>query len=573
MVAITRSATQSAYVNVVSDLAYARILHLMASGDSVEDAVAKADGELYAQLSFAGTAGDPGVAATALNLLGGDDAQAAYVLSASAVVLAASASADAGVQPFLDGLASDLATAGALTAADQASLKGAVACVEPDEVSSLLEARFAHVGATAPVPNVNLALDTDGDGVVNAADTCVLIANPDQAVVPNGICNYEYVYPAAPSSDVGTCIGLPSLSGDIIVADLDSTNGEDILAVGCTDVFLWLNQGGGAFAAPVGLGIDALLGVPAGSRSLVSWLAAAVVQYTECSTSTVCTLPGSGTGQSLVYLPGDGAGHLGDAVAITTGFAGFANAVVSDLNGDGSADVAGTSGLLALVILSKAGGGWDSPVSVTLPGTSNPTGLSAADMRSDGFIDLVVSTDGGGVYFLAGDGTGAYSSPSSAWLGLGTNVLNLAVTDVDLDGHPDLVGTSYRTTSALEIVWGDGTLAPSGATYDVETAPVFACSAGATSPCSGACAIPFAIGDATGDGKPDLFAGNYPAIAVNSGARTFAAPVALWSAGFNGGASGFNVLADLNGDGVADALTNVDSVTVVLIDQPEHFSW
>jgi hypothetical protein len=158
--------------------------------------------------------------------------------------------------------------------------------------------------------------------------------------------------------------------------------------------------------------------------------------------------------------------------------------------------------------------------------------------------------------------------------------LNIGIADLDADGHPDLIGTSYGSTSSLEIVWGDGTLSPSGAPYTVNVTPVSTPCALNSGGCGGPCPIPFAIGDVTADGKLDLNVGVMgTAIAVNAGNRTFAQPVTLYQAG--GGpvagmpGEGNNLLTDINGDGRADLVSGSQygGPTVVLINQPGHFSW
>jgi hypothetical protein len=575
------------YVNLLTDLSAGRTKTLMGTGLPLAAAASQADAELYAQLQFAGGSFTPGGGTTTLNLLGGDTG-AAYVLAASAIVIQASGGSDADVASLVSDLESDFSPDGALSTGHAAGLSAAAACVEPTSVNASVAARLERVGSSAPPPNMNLALDTDGDGVLNAVDSCVLIANADQSVVPNGVCNYDYVDVPPPASDSGSCITTAAATGTVVALDLDGDGNADLVALGCTDAFVWLGQAGGAFAAPVPLGLRTLLSIPATGRPLVSWLAArdmnhdgkpdVVIQFASCSGSTGCAQPGVAgeKNQNLAYLPGDGMGHLGSAAAIASGFEGFTGLVVADLNADDIPDVAGIAGLSVGVVLSGGdGGGWVAPRGVALPAAAaSLTGIAVGNLRGGTYADLAISSSAGGVYLLPGDGSGAYAAPASGWMGLGANVQNVAVADMDGDGHPDILGTSFGTSPSLEIVWGDGTITPSGAPYVAPTTPTSSCarfSAGAS--CSGQCAIPFAIGDATGDGKLDLYPGGYPAIAVNAGNRTFAAPLALWSETYNGGTTGPSLLIDVNGDGVADVVSDVRYPTVVLVNQRNYFSW
>jgi hypothetical protein len=645
---ITASGAQNAYINVLTDIEFQRIKNLMGSGSSLVAAATQADGELYGQLAVGGSAFIPGAAATQLNLLGGNNPQAAYLLAASSVIEQAanrssiSGGTDAKVQQLINTLQSDFATAGTFKAGDQTTLQNGLVCVEPDAVMASLQSYFTSILSSAVVPNINLALDTDGDNVPNATDTCVLLANADQSVVPNGICNYKVsTPPALPSSGGGQCT-VPSQYGPIsLIDDFDNANGNDLLISACTDLFLWLNQGGGTFAAPTAIGFLSKLGVTlSATQSLNLPLVQEADMNDDGNQDILVQYSVSGSGGTstpeVVYLPGDGAGHFSSAVSVYTppacltngavcttdgeccsdschlliltndggttghcqgfgpnnnGFSSGTNGqgplvTVADLNGDDIPDIAGFgNGASAgnIQILLSGGGTWTaSTVALTAgdAGAITPTGIVAYPFRTSANVDLVVSTSTNGIYFLAGDGTGSYSTPASAWTGLGTGVLNVFVSDVDVDGYPDLIAT---VGTNLQIQWGNGTFTPSATPYTVDTSNVTLAAGCAQSPpgngCGGTCPIGVAFGDVTGDGKPDMTTTIFSnAVLVNSGSRTFAPSMILWTglgnsaeAGFSGGSQ---PLVDMNGDGIADLVeTGSAPPPVALINLEDHFTW
>jgi hypothetical protein len=637
MAAITSSGSQNAYINLLSDIAFNRIKTLMGNGATLAAAVTQADTELYGQLTMAGPSFNPGADATQLNLLGGNNAPAAYLFSASAVVEEAAAlsnisgGTDAKVQSMINTLGADFATGGTFTSSDNTSLQSAVVCVEPDGVMASLQSRFTSIGSSAVVPNINLALDSDGDGIVNATDTCVLIANATQSTIPNGVCNYQFVEPPAAPSSSGQCIQTNNNGASTVVGDFDGVHGNDMFSLGCTDAYVWLNTGADSFATPVALGIETTLGVTGSDQLSMGFLTSIDMNH-DGKLDIFFQESISSSGQpvqppSFVYLPGDGTGHFGSPVTVwappscsaggstctangqccsnfcnthmfpdggITGTcqgggtsSGYTQAVVADLNGDSVPDVAAIGGNgsgWTLTTFLSASGAWTASAPVSLPSTGTTyfvEGIAAGNLRNGSQVDLAIPTQGAGLYLLAGNGTGAYSAPGSAYMGFGSSVLNIGITDVDVDGHPDLIGTAYGSTSTLDIIWGDGSLAPAGSPYAVNITPVsLPCPRGGSS-CGGQCAIPFAFADVTGDGKPDLNPGIASMnIAVNGGNRTFAQPVTLWQGG--GGTmgaqpgNGANVLADMNGDGKADLVSGGgfgSAPTVVLIDQAAHYSW
>jgi hypothetical protein len=635
MASITASGSQNAYINLVTELTFGRIKTLMGGGASIATAVTQADTELYAAFDVGGATFSPGADGTQLNLLGGNNLPSAYLFAASSVVEQAAQSSnisggtDAKVQSLINQLSIDFSSAGTLTSADAATIATGRVCVEPDSVMASLGARFTSIASTAVVPNINLALDSDGDNVPNATDTCVLLPNVDQSKIPNGICNYEFTTPPTFTSAGGQCIfggggGFGGVSGTIIIADFDTANGNDMLTPACTDLYLSLNDGTGTFGTPTALTFPSLLGV---TLSMTNQLNVQLLQAADMNHDGKPDLlveyytsdEGVNNAVQIVYLPGDGTGHFGSPVTVYapaacvakagactinaqccsnvcntvaglcggggagSGTPGYEDIAVADLNGDSIPDIAGissTGSTSSVAVILSGAGTWAPPVPVSLPSGVSVTAMVAADFRSNGDVDLAVATNGNGIYFLPGNGTGVYTAPTTAWTGLGTAVQSLLVLDIDVDTHPDLVATTGAMNGILQIQWGDGTLAPTVTPYTVNMTPAAnACVGSSTNSCIGACAIPVAFGDATGDGKPDLVPGALQAVAVNNGDRTFAQAVLIWQAGNQNASTSQNAnpLVDMNGDGNADLVLANGGVGgvpgIVLLNQANHFSW
>jgi hypothetical protein len=98
-------------------------------------------------------------------------------------------------------------------------------------------------------------------------------------------------------------------------------------------------------------------------------------------------------------------------------------------------------------------------------GVTSPTGIVSADFDGDGFPDLAVTGDvtpAGTVAILANRRDGSFASPHFYDIGAGGSRAGfLAAGDVDGDGHPDLVATSYSAgVVAVLLNAGNGTFLP-----------------------------------------------------------------------------------------------------------------
>jgi hypothetical protein len=210
--------------------------------------------------------------------------------------------------------------------------------------------------------------------------------------------------------------------------------------------------------------------------------------------------------------------------AVDTGSFGFNTARVQqfvDVNHDGKPDlviaaqtatldheVGGYAATLQ-VALNNGDGTFATPVDMPGPdvlptGFDAPVPLVLADMNGDGIPDLVVLGGSTGyelqLSIALGNGDGTFRTPSrttfaAQYLG---NEQQLAVGDFNADGKPDVVVVNPFGAAGIALGAGDGTLAPLG-------------SAGASAfnqtidlPVGGS----VAVADFTGDGRPDVLAGD-----------------------------------------------------------------
>lgn len=223
------------YVNVLTHLASNRIRTLAASGSDLALARATAEQELRAALPIGAPA--VGVAASQLNLLGGDTDANAYLFAVSVVFAQAALAAnpgavDAELQQLLNTAALDFAD-GAFDPTLLARLEIAEELVDVGRVEASFDRRLAEIGAAAVAPDLDRVIDSDGDGSTNAADPCPLQAGnvPSSQFCLHGVAH----------------LGLSSAFGSELVA---GANGAAVVigSTGSPDGGLsmqWLNLDGG----------------------------------------------------------------------------------------------------------------------------------------------------------------------------------------------------------------------------------------------------------------------------------------------------------------------------------------
>lgn len=233
-----------------------------------------------------------------------------------------------------------------------------------------------------------------------------------------------------------------------------------------------------------------------------------------------------------------------------------------------SVTVTPTSGFSGSVGLSLQGPGGPipgatlTPSSVTVtPGlaTTATVKVAIAANAQPGVYSLdLVGTSGSAVgsvpFALALTYSGAFPASGSATYPVGSDPSGIVMTDVDLDGHPDLVVSNANDNTVSVLVnQGDGTYPTSGApTYRTGASP-----------------LGIAVGDLNGDGYPDIVTANNQSggvsVLLDQGDGTFPATATDYLTGLN--PVGVAVV-DVNGDGHPDVVSSCNcNAVVVLLNQ------
>ncbi|HVV84087.1 MAG TPA: VCBS repeat-containing protein [Kofleriaceae bacterium] len=324
-------------------------------------------------------------------------------------------------------------------------------------------------GTVAVMPNVHGTFPT-GAGYRTAPMTTLAVADldgdrrPDLVIVHPGDAVVRLAL-AAGGFGPETVVATGTLLDGVAIGDLDGDGHADlaIARAGNDDVAIAHGRGDGSFAAPATIGTSCAAGPVAIADVDGDGEGDLVVGCQD--TDEVRVLPQGGVPGGRAY-PVGGTPH---ALA------------VADLGGDGGGApdllVAASGG--TAMLRNDGLGGFAAAATIAAGGVD----VAAGDLDGDGDLDAVV-TDGVAVRALVDDG--GTLTPGDAVLA-GSFPQNLAIADLDHDGHADVAVTALRDKAVTVLLGrGDGTFAG---------APLLAGPPAARA---------VALGDLDGNGRPDL---------------------------------------------------------------------
>ncbi|WP_437725050.1 FG-GAP repeat domain-containing protein [Sorangium sp. So ce861] len=519
---------QTAYVNLITHLAYERARVLADGAGDLTAAVAQAEGELRAALGIGPEGFDPHASGVEMNALGGDNDANAYLLAVGAVVLKTALLAagedgpvDATMQQLINQLSLDLASDGALDPALVAELAAAAAALDRYEVKDLLGDRLEELGSPAEVPDIDRFFDEDGDGFYDAADTCRLVPNPSQSPL-NAICSVKTVRPSRPF--LGRSLGQLYVRdadqdglADLIVGNMGAgSEGLGVLrgkGTGRLEDPVWalppsgyygktvvadFNEDGDLDAVDVFFGLFFIEGGP-GATFLPP---VAVDPSFGASSMVAADFDGdghqdvaAGATSTVTVLLGDGTG--GFVAASTMAADASSTLAVGDFDADGNADLAAAhwDAMKVSVWLGDGAGGFDPPVFFAMP--SKASGVAVGDFDGDGDEDLVVSMLDGRLRVLVGNGAGGFTQGPEHQVSANYSS-EVQMADFTGDGKDDVVA-NWGRDGVVHLIVSEGTAFGEHHVFD-ETNVTW----------DGA----VAVGDLNGDGKPDIVYGDGEAVTV-----------------------------------------------------------
>jgi hypothetical protein len=329
----------------------------------------------------------------------------------------------------------------------------------------------------------------------------------------------------------GITSNVPDTFLDDAFADFNGDGKLDLFVFGQG---IQLGNGDGTF--------QALLPFPTGSLTG----AAALGDFDGDGKLDVATSGGTSAAPQLqvLFSNGDGTFHAGPLQSPPAKTA-IANLVAGDFNGDGKADLVGTSANAVQVLLSKGDGSFTIGNFYNAPAPATFANLVVGDFNGDGRKDLAAFNT---MLLGNGDGTLQGNKADLTLTGVGPSG------DFNGDGFPDFATSQAISTSAISVsIWlNDGK-------QNFALAHTYQIALPTPGGFGGGINVAYAA-DINKDGKIDLVgfisdAGGVTVLTLlGNGDGTFGAPIfsTINTDGFALGVGGY--LGDLNGDGKPDVL-------------------
>ncbi len=230
------------------------------------------------------------------------------------------------------------------------------------------------------------------------------------------------------------------------------------------------------------------------------------------------------------------------------------NVSFGDIDGDGKQDIllSTSANVVSIFRNTSSGSSLSFASKVDIPTSSNPQGITLADVDLDGRTDVLTANSGSGtvsvIFNQSYSGNILFASKTDYLVG--SSPTKVAVADFDADGYPDIAVANHysNSVSVLLNTKADGVF---------KTKTDFA---------TGSYPMGLATGDINADGKPDLVIANYSSNTISvlkntssTGSASFAAKTDFSTGSYPGNV----IISDLNGDGLADiGVTNTGSSSI-----------
>ncbi len=270
-------------------------------------------------------------------------------------------------------------------------------------------------------------------------------------------------------------------NGGLIAADFNNDRNLDLAVTSPFDMgggfqtaAAFLGNGNGTFQAETDYGVNPPLCVTSADFN-----SDGILDLLVAGAQAGSILLGDGTGKfqaSLAVMP------PGSAV------------VAGDFNGDGQADALFFDGTNLRLAAGNGDGTFQTTtLSYTFSGSPAASAMATGDFNGDGTLDVAVVNNGlsGSVSVLLGNGDGTFQAPVN--YAAGDAPQSIAVTDINGDGHQDLV-LALRSGAVVVLVGnGDGTFQPMLSFGSTDLPGT-----------SGGGMVSVGVADLNGDGRPDV---------------------------------------------------------------------